>query len=132
MMNILNSIKETIVGIESPIALVPLACIPVVGTIVQVVKEKELFSNIRHTRNQGHALIFLREKNRISTISCVGLAVQGIAIFAIAVFAGGGFYSLIALVPFALLIAYNINKINYNQHSIEKLQGGSIFVPRVR
>lgn len=131
-MNILSSIKESIIELESPYALVPISCIPVVGTIVQVVKENDLLSKIKQTRNQSYSLALLREKNRISKISVVGLGVQAVAIFAIAIFAGAGFYALVALVPFGVLIAYNISKINYNNDSIEKLLAGSIFVPRVR
>ena len=132
MTTILESVRDTIESIDNTAILVSLACIPIVGSIVQVVKERALFSAIKHERNQSRSLALLQEKNRITKISSVGLAVQGLAIFAIAIFAGAGFYALAALVPFGVLIAYNVSKIKYNDRSIEQLQAGGIFVPNVR
>lgn len=132
MTNYLETARKSIAGIENTIALVALSCIPVVGTVVQVIKEQALLSSIRNSSNQQRSLLLLKEKNRITTIFSVGLAVQAIAILAIAIFAGAGFYALGALIPFALVIGYNISKIKYNNQSIEDLRAGSIFVPRVR
>lgn len=117
MNKIMSGIHQSIINMENPVALMAIMSVPVVGSIVKVMRDFELVDqwNIEEMKwapNKNRKIELINKMNDNNAYAMIGFSVQAIAFFSLSainpLFALAGGLSLIIVA----MLAWNISKNN--------------------